>query len=55
MNNSTQAVEKYRPQYFDDIVLDEMNRQIFENILNKKYFPHLLFTVHQEQEKQPML
>lgn len=43
MNNSIPWVEKYRPQYFDDIVLDEMNRQIFENILNKKYFPHLLF------------
>jgi DNA polymerase III delta prime subunit len=36
-------VEKYRPDKFKDIVLDPMNRKIFENILDKNYFPNLLF------------
>jgi replication factor C subunit 3/5 len=36
-------VEKYRPTNFDDIVLDPINRKIFQNILDKNYFPNLLF------------
>jgi replication factor C subunit 3/5 len=36
-------VEKYRPTIFKDIVLDPTNRQIFDNILEKNYFPNLLF------------
>jgi replication factor C subunit 3/5 len=36
-------VEKYRPTKFDNIVLDSVNRKLFENILEKKYFPNLLF------------
>jgi len=36
-------VEKYRPTNFDDIVLSEMNRDIFKNILEMRYFPNLLF------------
>lgn len=36
-------VEKYRPTSFQDIVLDPLNRELFVNILNKGYFPHLLF------------
>jgi DNA polymerase III delta prime subunit len=36
-------VEKYRPTSFDTIVLDSNNRKLFQNILQKKYFPHLLF------------
>ena len=36
-------VEKYRPTQFDDIVLDPINRRLFKNILDKKYFPNLLF------------
>lgn len=36
-------VEKYRPCQFKDIVLDPLNRELFVNILNKGYFPHLLF------------
>ena len=36
-------IEKYRPIKFDTIVLDPINRKIFENILNKNYFPNLLF------------
>jgi replication factor C subunit 3/5 len=46
MNESKQSipwVEKYRPVQFDDIVLDPINRKIFENILDKNYFPNLLF------------
>jgi replication factor C subunit 3/5 len=35
--------EKYRPSDFNHIVLDPLNRQIFQNILEKKKFPHLLF------------
>jgi replication factor C subunit 3/5 len=36
-------VEKYRPKNFENIVLDPINRQIFTNILQKNYFPNLLF------------
>jgi replication factor C subunit 3/5 len=36
-------VEKYRPTHFDNIVLDSVNRKLFKNILEKKYFPNLLF------------
>ena len=35
--------EKYRPRNFDDIILETNNRQIFDNILKKNRFPHLLF------------
>ena len=36
-------IEKYRPTQFDDIVLDPINRQLFQQILDKNYFPNLLF------------
>jgi DNA polymerase III delta prime subunit len=36
-------IEKYRPTHFDDIVLDPLNRQIFNNILTHNYFPNLMF------------
>lgn len=36
-------VEKYRPSNFTDIVLDPKNRTIFENIIEKNYFPNLIF------------
>lgn len=36
-------VEKYRPSSFDDIVLDKINQSIFCNILEKQYFPNMLF------------
>ena len=36
-------VEKYRPLHFDDIVLDPINKKLFKNILDKNYFPNLLF------------
>ena len=40
---TTPWVEKYRPDKFDNIVLDPTNRKIFSNILDKNYFPNLLF------------
>ena len=36
-------VEKYRPTQFDNIVLDPTNKKLFEQILEKGYFPNLLF------------
>lgn len=36
-------VEKYRPEKFEEIVLEPLNRQIFKNILDKKYFPNMIF------------
>ena len=36
-------VEKYRPTQFENIVLDPINRELFQNILDKQYFPNLLF------------
>ena len=41
--NNIPWVEKYRPTEFDNIVLDPMNRTIFNKILEKDYFPNLLF------------
>jgi len=42
-NDNIPWVEKYRPTEFDNIVLDHVNRTLFENILKNKYFPNLLF------------
>jgi len=42
-NDSIPWVEKYRPTNFDDIVLSDINRAIFKNILELRYFPNLLF------------
>jgi DNA polymerase III delta prime subunit len=36
-------VEKYRPTHFDNIVLDPINRQLFEKIIEKNQFPNLMF------------
>jgi replication factor C subunit 3/5 len=36
-------IERYRPTRFEDIVLDPLNKKIFENILKKEYFVNLLF------------
>lgn len=36
-------IEKYRPSNFNDIVLDTINRKIFENIIQTKYFSNILF------------
>jgi replication factor C subunit 3/5 len=42
-NRTIPWVEKYRPTRLEDIVLEPINRQIFENILKTRYFPNLLF------------
>ena len=34
--------EKYRPTQFENIVLDPYNKDIFLNMLDKKYFPNIL-------------
>ena len=36
-------VELYRPKFFEDIVLDPLNKQILKNIIETSYFPNLLF------------
>ena len=36
-------VESHRPKYFDDIVLDPLNKKILKNIIETGYFPNLLF------------
>lgn len=41
--NSIPWVEKYRPNHFENIVLSNINRTIFKNIIEKNYFPNLLF------------
>ena len=43
MNNGYVWVEKFRPQKFDDIVLDPLNKKILQNIIDTSYFPNLLF------------
>ena len=35
-------VEKYRPDIFEDIILDNDNRELFKNILERNHFPNLL-------------
>ena len=48
-------VEKYRPSRFEDIVLDDINRKIFENIIKNEHFPNLLFYGPPGTEKQQQL
>ena len=43
VSQSVPWVEKYRPSDFSNIVLDPTNRAIFKNIINRAYFPNLLF------------
>ena len=43
MNKFSPWVEKYRPNSLQDVVLDVTNKQILNNILEKNYFPNLLF------------
>jgi len=35
--------EKYRPNDFEEIVLDSLNKKILKNIIETQYFPNLLF------------
>ncbi len=34
-------VEKYRPNVFENIILDSDNRKLFKNILDTNNFPNL--------------
>jgi len=43
MNTYCPFVEKHRPNNFDDIVLDPLNKKILKNVINSSYFPNLLF------------
>ena len=42
-NTNSPWVETYRPSRFDNIVLDPINRKLFEKIIEKEHFPNLLF------------
>ena len=42
IQNNLPFTEKYRPKEFDNIILDEANRIIFENILETNNFPNIL-------------
>ena len=42
MNHSIPWVEKYRPNNFENIVLDPLNKEILSNIIKTSYFPNLL-------------
>ena len=42
-SNGVPWVEFFRPKFFEDIVLDPLNRQILKNIIETSYFPNLLF------------
>jgi len=42
-NHSIPWVEKYRPTKFNEIVLDPTNNELFQQIIETEYFPHLLF------------
>lgn len=43
INNYVPWMEKYRPDKFNDIVLDPLNKQILKNVIETSYFPNLLF------------
>lgn len=43
MNNNIPWVEKYRPNDFNNIILNESNKTIFNNMINYNVFPNLLF------------
>ena len=41
-SSSQPWVEKYRPSTFDDIVLEDINKQMLKNIVEHNSFPNLL-------------
>lgn len=43
MSDNIPWVEKYRPKSFDNIVLEKNNKELLTNIIDKNYFPNLLF------------
>lgn len=36
-------IEAYRPDNFDDVVLDIYNKQLLQNVISSEHFPNLLF------------
>lgn len=42
INTTIPWVEKYRPNSFNEIVLDPYNKILLENMINKEYFPNML-------------
>lgn len=42
-NSGIPWVEKYRPDNFEDIILDTYNKKILKNIIETSHFPNLLF------------
>ncbi len=43
MNTNIPWIEKYRPDKFEDIVLDQNNRILLKNIIEMNHFPNILF------------
>ncbi len=43
MNETIPWVEKYRPKYLDNIILNDYNKMILNNVISKRHFPNLLF------------
>ena len=41
--NTTPWIEKYRPDNFDKIILDEMNRKIMMKMLETNQIPNMIF------------
>ena len=41
--NEIPWTEKYRPNNFEDIILEENNKKLLNNIIDINYFPNLLF------------
>ena len=42
MTNNIPWVEKYRPQNFENIILNNENKILFNEIINKNIFPNIL-------------
>ena len=43
MNKNIPWIEKYRPDKFENIVLDEINQLLLQNIIETNHFPNILF------------
>ena len=43
MKETIPWVEKYRPSNFDDIIMDDLTKEMLENIVKQKKFPNILF------------
>ena len=43
MTENIPWIEKYRPTIYSDIILDDINKQFFKNIIKQEHIPNLLF------------